>query len=122
MLSSNRITKVREILKEKECDGILLSNLYNISYVTNYFNPNFTPEEREIFVLIMKNNAYVITDARYTLEVKRHVTNFILKERSAYTPTKKILEEIYRDEALQKIGFEADNISFAEYTHFKLET
>lgn len=121
MLGFNRIAKVRDILQEKGLDGILLSNIHNITYVTQYFNPLFTPEEREIFVLITKNNAYVFTDARYTNAVQQFVPDFILKERSQQTPIKKLLEEIYKNESLQKIGFEADNVTYAEYIHFTSE-
>ena len=58
-----RVNKVREKLLEKNLDAILISNFYNILYLTGF--KTLTTDEREAFVLVTKNKTYLFSDERY---------------------------------------------------------
>jgi len=59
----HRIDKLRKTLVEKNLDGFLVSNFYNILYLTVF--KTLTNDEREAFVIVTKENVYLLTDARY---------------------------------------------------------
>ena len=52
------------IFDNNNLDGILISNSYNVKYVSGY-------SADYCFVLITKNNKYFFTDGRFTIEAKR---------------------------------------------------
>jgi len=113
----NRLLKIRTLLKKQKLDAILISSVSNIIYLTGY--SGFSRDEREAFLLITKENQYIITDGRYSEAVYNHIPHFQLIEISS----KKTLENIFRDlakkESIKKLGFEPENITVSEYKLFK---
>src|SRR5258708_2538833 len=101
----------------KNFDALFLSSHNNILYLTNY--AGFSPTERETFVLITKKNNYLFTDARYTEQVKSQIKDFTVLQRSHATPLNTLLQTIVNKEKLEIIGYEADDLTVAEYTHLK---
>jgi len=119
-----RIEKLRKILKEKNLDGFLVSNFYNVLYLTGF--KTLTDNEREAWGLITAKNIYLFTDSRY-LNDKIQMTNdksnlnnnfLILK---LITPEKgliKYLQEIVAEEKIQKLGVEGDDLKVSELQNF----
>lgn len=124
---SLRLLKVKQSLSKKSLDAILVSSIPNIIYLAGF--SGFSKEEREAFLLIIvrptrskasrptrsEANSYIFTDARYSEEVKKYVSNFKLVEISYKHPFKKALKELIKKEKIKKIGIEEHNISISEY-------
>ena len=108
-----RINKLRKILIEKNIDGFLVSNFFNILYLTGF--KTLTADEREAWTLVTKNDVYLFTDSRYIIDNK----NFILK---LITPEKgliKNLQEIVEEEKIQRLGFEGEDLKVNELQRMK---
>lgn len=107
-----RVGKLRKILLEKNIDAFLISNFHNILYLTGF--KSLTPDEREGWALITKNNTYLFTDARY-------LTNLISKTENLktklITPDKGLirhLQEIITEEKINTFGYEGEDLKVSE--------
>ncbi len=112
-MDTGRVAKVRRYLKDKGLDAILISNFYNILYLTSF--KTLTANEREAYALITQNNIYIFTDARYQVENRQ----LSLK---LFEPQKGLvfhLENIIREEKLARIGFEAEDLKYIEHQVLK---
>ncbi|MBI4009263.1 aminopeptidase P family protein [Candidatus Roizmanbacteria bacterium] len=113
-----RVKRLREKLKEKNIESLLISNFYNVLYLTGF--KTLTTDEREAFVLVTNNNMYLFTDERYlSKNDKFQMTNFKLK---LIEPGKGLivhLLEITSEEKIKTLGFEAEDLRFYEYQKIK---
>lgn len=113
-----RVNKVRDALLEKGIDSLLISNFYNIVYLTGF--KTLTKDEREAFVLVTKNKVYLFSDERYLNEnYKLLITNYELK---LIEPQKGLifhLQQIGKNEGIKTLGFEAEDLRFYEYQKLK---
>ncbi|KKQ24521.1 MAG: Peptidase M24 [Candidatus Roizmanbacteria bacterium GW2011_GWC2_37_13] len=116
-----RIDKLRQTLKEKNIDAILVSNFYNILYLSGF--KTLTENEREAWMLITARNTYLFSDNRY-INDKSQITNnnSIINNKfliyKLITPEKgliKHLEEIFQEEGIKNCGVEADNLKLLEF-------
>ncbi len=110
---NQKIRKVQEKIAQATVDAALISSITNITYLSDF--ANFSPDEREAFLLITHDNQYVITDPRYSEEVKKHHNNFTLLEISTKIPLKKLLTTFCKKKGIRKVGFEVDNLTVDEY-------
>lgn len=90
-------------------DSFLVSNYYNILYLTSF--ETLTKNEREGFVFITEKNAYVFTDARYTYEGNAATLRLLEPSRGLIVQ----LKEICNKEKIKSIGFESSDITHEEY-------
>jgi len=116
-----RVNRLKKILEEKNFDGFLVSNFYNILYLTGF--KTLTDNEREAWVLVTNKNIYLFTDSRY-LNIKdqkskikntNQISNII--KTKLITPEKGIiryLQEIIEEEKIQRLGFEGDDLKVNE--------
>ena len=81
-----RIEKIREYLNRNNADGIIVDSYANIFYFSK-----FTSEDALLY--ITKDNAYLITDSRYTVQAKKEVKGYkiIIRESSYINELKKIV-------------------------------
>ncbi len=114
---STRLKSLKNKLKEQKLDGLLVSNVSNIIYLTGF--SSFDPIEREAFLLITKNRNFVFTDARYSEAVEMHVKDFKLLENIQSDSFLQNFEQVVRENRLKKVGFESANLSVAEYTKIR---
>lgn len=118
-----RIDKLRKILKEKNLDGFLISNFYNILYLTGF--KTLTADEREAWGLVTTKNVYLFTDSRYIKNPNDKIQNPNQIQGLEYrliTPEKgliKHLQEIANDEKIQRLGFEGDDLKVNELQRIK---
>lgn len=113
-----RIDHLRQLFSGK-VDSLLVSSVPNITYLTNFFG--FSEVEREAFLLITPEAAYLLTDARYSEATSAQITYVTTLERTKEKPTTQLLKELTEHHNLKRIGFEDTNLSVAEYTAFKKE-
>lgn len=104
---------VRKKLTENKLDAILISSASNITYLTNY--SGFAKEEREAYLLVIKDKQYIFTDGRYTQAVKQLIPNFKLIEISSKLSFEKALKNIVKKNKLKKIGFEGHSLTYLEH-------
>lgn len=109
----SRLDKIKEILKKDDLDGVLISSVDNISYLTGY--TNFSKEEREAYLVITSNHQFIITDGRYSEAISKEVLDFELIERSSTLPSKKIFKNLVKKFNLKKIGLEEHDLSHQEF-------
>jgi len=120
-----RVDKLRKTLQEKNLDGFLVSNFYNILYLSGF--KTLVDNEREAWMLVMTRNAYLFSDSRY-LNDKLQITNNNSIINNKYliikliTPEKgliKHLKEITGKEKIQRLGFEGDDLKVNELQKLK---
>lgn len=110
---NNRILKIKSLLATKKVDVILVSSPAHIIYLTGF--DHFTPFEREAFLLITKNNNYIITDGRYSEAVRENIKGFTLLEISSQNPLTKLLHSIAKKHTIKTIAVEENDITVSEY-------
>lgn len=110
----DKIKKVLQIISKKKLDAILISSVPNIIYLTGY--SGFSYLEREAFLLISKNQNYLITDGRYSEAVSK-IPGFELLEIS----NNNSFDDIFKSFStkIKKLGIEENNISLSESKKFK---
>ncbi len=113
-MESSRIRKLRKKMAEIKTDSLLVSNFYNILYLTGF--KTLTTDEREAYMLVTNNNVYLFTDGRYiTNNFKLKILNFKL---GLIEPGKSVimhLTDIINDEKLQSLAIEAEDLHIDEY-------
>ena len=115
-----RVNKVRETLRDKGIDSLLISNFFNILYLTGF--KTLTSDEREAFVLVTKNKVYLFSDERYINKSSMFEVGSLKLETKLIEPNKGLiahLQEIVKDEGIKTLGFEAEDLRFYEYQKLK---
>lgn len=99
-----------ELIEERSLDGLLITNLHNVRYLTGFTGSN-------AMVLIFRHKpAVLLTDPRYTVQSQQQVT---CRVRIAKGPlTASIAQEIAKARA-RRIGFEHDNMTVAQLESFR---
>ncbi len=117
-MESKRINKVMKILREKNIEGILISNFYNILYLFGF--KTLTKDEREAWALITQNNNYLFTDGRYFNKVSNiQFPIFKIRLINSHKSLINHFREIIKKEKITRFGFEEDDLRFIEYKKLK---
>ncbi len=124
---NGRIKNVRENFNKTKIDSFLISNFYNILYLTGF--KTLTDNEREAWVLVTKKNVYLFTDSRYVTNIKDQISKIKntyqisnIFQTKIITPEKgliKHLQEIVNEEKIQRVGFEGDDLKVNELQRIK---
>ncbi len=110
---SSRIKKLHDTLKKNGIDAFFISNFYNILYLTGF--KTLTTDEREAFVLVTKKNTYLFTDARYIFTDPGIILKLIEPGKGLFFH----LEAIIKEEEIQSIGIESEDLRVHEYEKLK---
>lgn len=110
-----KLPSLKHLLKENQLDALLISSPAMIIYLTGY--AGFSPYEREAFLFITKTAQFVITDGRYSEAVMQNIPEFELLERTNQFTD--VFKALIKRMHLVHVGFEEDNLTVAEYTHFR---
>lgn len=109
-----RVKKLRGSLSQKNVDSMLISNFYNILYLTGF--KTLTNDEREAFVLVTKNKVFLFSDERYIDKNYRlQITDYELKLIEPQRGLISHLQDIVKEEQIVNLGFEAEDMRFYEY-------
>lgn len=101
-------------MREKNLDGFLVSNFYNILYLTGF--KTLTDDEREGWGLVTKDNIYLFTDSRYTINNQFLILKLITPKKGLI----KHLQEIVSEEKIQRLGFEGEDLKVSELQRMKV--
>jgi Xaa-Pro aminopeptidase len=99
-----RIEKLRQVLGEREIDGIFISQPENRRYLSGF-------DGSSGFLLVTPQDKILATDSRYTVQAKNQATDYeifpVTSDISHWFPG--LVAEIN----IKRLGFEAGHISFA---------
>ncbi|OGE64464.1 hypothetical protein A3J13_02030 [Candidatus Daviesbacteria bacterium RIFCSPLOWO2_02_FULL_36_8] len=107
-----RIKDLRKKLLKEKLDGVLISSVASITYLTGY--SNFFKEERDGYVFITSGGNYILTHSIYSKALKGKILNFEVIEISRRDPPEKILQNILKRETAS-IGIEEHDLRVYEY-------
>lgn len=105
-----KLTKLRELLAEKELDALLVTSGYNRRYITGFTGTAGV-------AIISKDDAVFITDFRYMEQAADQVKEFRIVQHE-----KTIIEEVAQQVDQMKVknlGFEKEDLTFGMYELYK---
>ena len=105
-----RIKKLRDKLKEEEIDALLVNNPKNRQYLTGFTGTAG-------MVLISSTSAKLITDFRYTEQAAEETENYKIIEQGDDKLDR--LNQLLEAEKIEKLGFEAQSISYQQYLEYQ---
>jgi len=103
---TNKLSKIINYTKEHNLDGVLLTSMPNVFYVSGFTGDN-------VILFISPEKALLITDSRYTLQAEEQSPDF-----QVVTAKGSLVKEL-KDLKLKKLGFEADRVTCAQLDAFK---
>lgn len=105
----NRILRLQEFIKEKNCDAVIINKEENLHYFSG-----FTGDDTVL--LITLNECYLITDSRYIEQAKQQ-TDFAVFEQTAglLAKTAQIIEEM----GLLSVAFEGNALRYNAYAKLR---
>ena len=102
----SRIDKLRQTLSNQGLDGIFITNLTSVKYITGFTGSAGS-------CLITEDESYFISDGRYDVQSKKQVSNMIrfidFGNHISIIEKNKILKDGIN------LGFEGDHTSFSQY-------
>ena len=102
----SRIDKLRQTLSNQGLDGIFITNLTSVKYISGFTGSAGS-------CLITEDEAYFISDGRYDVQSKKQVSNMIrfidFGNHISIIEKNKILKDGIN------LGFEGDHTSFSQY-------
>ena len=110
---NDRLSKILSSMTKQRHDAVLISSIPNIIYLTGF--SHFSQHEREAYLLITKNENYILTDGRYSEAVKSIIKNFKLIEISSKLSFEKALKVLASKHRIRRVGFDHHNITVAEH-------
>ena len=108
---SERLSTLKKQLKRQGLDGVIISSVSQILYLSGFAFSNY---EREAYLIITKEKQYLVTDGRYQEAVQK-LADFDLVIRSADLPFKKILKVLIKNHQISVLGFEEDDLLVKEF-------
>ncbi|EHQ8839464.1 aminopeptidase P family protein [Enterococcus faecalis] len=102
-----RVEKLRELMKENNLQGFLVTSPYNLRYLTNFTGTTG-------LAMITLDKAFFVTDFRYTEQAAEQATGFTIVKNTGH-----IFDEVADlSERLQldNLAFEETQVSFADYS------
>ena len=109
---TNRLEKIKLSLNQNNLDGIIITNLKNIRYISGFSGSSAT-------CLIINESEYFISDGRYKIQSEIEVKNMeiFIDDESNFDIIKK--QKLINNKKL-KLGFESDKTTHDELQSLKL--
>jgi len=105
-----RLARMRNILKEKKLDALLLEQRENRHYVSGFRGSTG-------ILLITPEQALLITDFRYLEQAAQQATFFQIVDCQGPLLTK--VAEIIQEQKISSLGFEEDHFTYQQYHELK---
>lgn len=101
---------VMKLLDEKQLDAILISNCYNIRYLSGFSGG-------EGYLYISHEKQIIITDFRYTIQAEQESQGFEVIELQSTYPS--LINDIMKTDSVKRLGFEAMDLLYSDYKDFE---
>lgn len=115
---NTRLKICQRILEEKNIPAFLVSNFYNIGYLSGFFP--LSPQEREVFSLLTPKEFFLITDGRYIEQVKALKTGFTCLTVTAEQNFFQLIAACCQKLKIGSLAFEKENLTVSEYDKLKI--
>ena len=102
-----RISRIRELLNEQDIDSMVVSNIKNVRYISN-----FTGDEG--MAVITDKSAYLIVDGRFTEQAKSQSKINVVDYGGNFVKT---IGEILKNDNSKKCAFEGNTMTYSEAEH-----
>jgi len=102
-----RLDKLRDFLKVKGIDGVIINKLENLHYFSG-----FTGDDT--MLLVSAEQAELITDFRYVEQAQQQTKSFVVIEQKQGL-LKAVAEQVQKN-GLKKIGFEGASLSYNDFS------
>ena len=110
----NHFSEIAAKLEAYQLDAIMLTNEANRLYATGFHSMG-----TDGLALITRSHAYYFTDSRYTEAAERAIPAAVHREVQAGRGYTVLVNEVIREESLQKIGFEDAYMTVQEYERYR---
>ncbi len=105
----SQLRKLRELLEESGLDGLLVTQPYNIRYLTGFTGG-------EGWLVVTQERALFATDSRYFEQVEREAPDVELVRLQS--PIKESLIKFFESIPAKRLGFEADHMTVGFFNRF----
>ncbi|RUA07716.1 MAG: Xaa-Pro dipeptidase [Fusobacteria bacterium] len=103
--------KLEKLMKEKELDGILITDLINLRYFTGFTGSTG-------IALVTKKGRYFFVDFRYVAQANEEVKPNGFEIVKIQRPAEDEIAEILKDEKVVKLGIEDRNVTLSTYNRY----
>lgn len=105
------INKVRQLLDEKNIGAILISNGYNMTYISGFTGATG-------YLYLSKTRQIILTDFRYTIQAETEAKGFevITIGSGGYQES---INDILKTDGIQSLGFESMDVLYDTYEELK---
>ncbi len=104
--------KVQNVLKQKKLDAVLVSDGYNMRYLSGFTGATG-------YLLITENSRTLFTDFRYTVAAKAQASDFIIVEVDGSRDYCAALNKVLEAEKIESLGFESLHVRHSDYERLK---
>jgi len=102
----SRVARIREALQKKRLDGFLVTDIYNVRYLTGFTGSSG-------FALITKKDCILLTDFRYKEQSEKETQSWdIVIEKGSRID---LFRDLCKKTGIKKLGFES-SVSYEFYT------
>ena len=101
-----RVKNVQDKLSKYNIDALLVTNMFNVRYLANFTGTTG-------LVVITKDEAYFVTDFRYTEQAAEEAKGFTILKNEG--PIFEEVAKIVQEDKIENLGFEQENITYAVY-------
>lgn len=101
-----RVKNVQDKLSKYNIDALLVTNMFNVRYLANFTGTTG-------LVVITKDEAYFVTDFRYTEQAAEEAKGFTIVKNEG--PIFEEVAKIVQEHKIENLGFEQENITYAVY-------
>lgn len=101
-----RVKNVQGKLSKYNIDALLVTNMFNVRYLANFTGTTG-------LVVITKDEAYFVTDFRYTEQAAEEAKGFTIVKNEG--PIFEEVAKIVQEDKIENLGFEQENITYAVY-------
>ena len=111
-MNTLRLELFRKTLEKKGMDAFLVSNYYNIFYLSEF--ATLVDNEREAWLFVTSKSQYLFSDERYLKNQESKNFRLLTPENGLI----KQIQNIVKDEGIEIIGFEGEDLKFLEFQKF----
>lgn len=108
-----RLQKLQSLLQKQHLDAAVITSIPNIIYLTGY--TGFLPDEREAYLVITKEGAYILTNALYAEEVRNQIPHLILIELHRDNKFIDVIKKLVTNTSINSVAIEEYNLTAGEY-------
>jgi Xaa-Pro aminopeptidase len=110
-----RLERLREKLPSSDLDTLLVSQPESRFYLSGYTGHDLPPRDSAGFLLITREQAYLLTDSRTTEQAQKECPDYEVLEYGMKARLSQRLAVLAREQGLRRIGFEAIHLPYNSY-------